>query len=51
MPYLILSDIHGNLEALDAVLADAEGRYDYILCLGDIVSYGDRKSTRLNSSH
>ena len=40
MPYLILSDIHGNLEALDAVLADAEGRYDCILCLGDIVGYG-----------
>ena len=40
MPYLILSDIHGNLEALDAVLADAEGRYDCILCLGDVVGYG-----------
>jgi predicted phosphodiesterase len=40
VPYLILSDIHGNLEALDAVLADAEGRYDCILCLGDIVGYG-----------
>lgn len=40
MPYLILSDIHGNLEALDAVLTDAEGRYDCILCLGDVVGYG-----------
>lgn len=40
MAYLILSDIHGNLEALEAVLADAEGLYDCILCLGDVVGYG-----------
>jgi predicted phosphodiesterase len=38
--YLILSDIHANLEALSAVLADAAGRYDRILCLGDLVGYG-----------
>ena len=40
MPFLILSDIHANLEALQAVLADAQGRYDAILCLGDLVGYG-----------
>jgi diadenosine tetraphosphatase ApaH/serine/threonine PP2A family protein phosphatase len=40
MPYLIVSDIHGNLEALQAVLQDAAGRYDKILCLGDLVGYG-----------
>ena len=40
MPYLILSDIHSNLEALTAVLADAQGLYDKILCLGDLVGYG-----------
>lgn len=40
MPYLILSDIHSNREALEAVTADAQGRYDRILCLGDIVGYG-----------
>lgn len=40
MPHLILSDIHGNLEALHAVLEDAAGRYDRILCLGDVVGYG-----------
>ena len=40
MPFLILSDIHSNLEALEAVLADAKGRYDTILCLGDLVGYG-----------
>jgi predicted phosphodiesterase len=40
MPYLILSDIHANLEAQQAVLADAQGKYDRILCLGDLVGYG-----------
>ncbi|MDP9112726.1 MAG: metallophosphatase family protein [Acidobacteriota bacterium] len=40
MPYLILSDIHANLEAHQAVLADAKGKYDRILCLGDLVGYG-----------
>jgi predicted phosphodiesterase len=37
----ILSDIHGNLEALEAVLADV-GRVgaSEILCLGDFVGYG-----------
>lgn len=39
-PYLILSDIHGNYEALEAVLGDARGRYDRIVCLGDLVGYG-----------
>jgi predicted phosphodiesterase len=40
MPFLILSDIHANLEALQAVLDDAGGRYERILCLGDLVGYG-----------
>lgn len=39
MPHLILSDIHANWEALEAVLADA-GQYQRILCLGDLVGYG-----------
>jgi len=38
--YLILSDIHSNLEALEAVLEAAEGEYDRILCCGDLVGYG-----------
>jgi hypothetical protein len=38
--YAILSDIHGNLEALRAVLADCRGRADGVLCLGDTVGYG-----------
>ena len=37
----IISDIHGNLEALDAVLADAKScGASNIYCLGDIVGYG-----------
>jgi predicted phosphodiesterase len=35
-----LSDIHGNLEALRAVLHDCAGRIDAVLCLGDTVGYG-----------
>lgn len=37
----IISDIHGNLEALNAVLADIRTqRADEIVCLGDVVGYG-----------
>ena len=39
MRALILSDIHGNLEALTAVLAAAQP-YDALWNLGDIVGYG-----------
>jgi predicted phosphodiesterase len=39
--FLILSDIHANLEALQAVLRDSAGRScEALLCLGDIVGYG-----------
>ena len=41
MRYLVLTDIHANLEALEACLADAGARgYDRTLVLGDIVGYG-----------
>ena len=40
MRYLILSDIHANWEALQAVLAHAGDDYDRILCCGDVVGYG-----------
>jgi predicted phosphodiesterase len=39
--YLVLSDIHGNLEALEAVLAAGKARgYSSALVLGDLVGYG-----------
>jgi predicted phosphodiesterase len=40
MRYLILSDIHANLTALDTALAAAKGKWDKAVCLGDIVGYG-----------
>ncbi len=40
MRYLIISDIHGNWEALAATLEDAAGKYDSTICCGDIVGYG-----------
>ena len=40
MRCLILSDIHSNWEALEAVLACADGKFDRILCCGDLVGYG-----------
>jgi predicted phosphodiesterase len=37
----IVSDIHANLPALEAVLADTEGAdVDQVWCLGDVVGYG-----------
>ncbi len=36
---LVISDIHANLTALEAVLADA-GSVDEVWCLGDVVGYG-----------
>jgi predicted phosphodiesterase len=38
--YLIISDVHSNIEALDACLALAQGKYDVAVCAGDIVGYG-----------
>jgi diadenosine tetraphosphatase ApaH/serine/threonine PP2A family protein phosphatase len=41
MRYLVITDIHGNLEALDACLVDARAHaYDSSLVLGDLVGYG-----------
>ena len=39
MRTLIISDIHGNLTALEAVLEHA-GEVDRVWCLGDLVGYG-----------
>jgi diadenosine tetraphosphatase ApaH/serine/threonine PP2A family protein phosphatase len=40
MRRLILADIHSNLDALDAVLKDAAGGFDEIVCCGDVAGYG-----------
>ncbi len=40
MRYLLISDIHANIQGLEAVLAHAEGKYDQILCCGDLIGYG-----------
>jgi predicted phosphodiesterase len=37
----LISDIHGNLEALEAVLSNISGRQvEEIYCLGDVIGYG-----------
>jgi predicted phosphodiesterase len=36
---LVISDVHANITALEAVLADA-GKVDEVWCLGDIAGYG-----------
>jgi len=50
MRLLVISDVHGNLAALEAVLAEP---HDQLLCLGDIVGYGPRPADclRLLRSH
>ena len=41
VPTAIISDIHSNVEALRAVLADIDRRgIERIICLGDIIGYG-----------
>jgi predicted phosphodiesterase len=41
MRIAVISDIHGNRPALEAVLAEIDGeRVDHVWCLGDIVGYG-----------
>ena len=39
MKLLIISDIHGNIDALEAVWA-ADGWADQIYCAGDLTDYG-----------
>ncbi len=41
MKFAIISDIHGNMEALRAVFDDIDGLHpDRIVCLGDCIGYG-----------
>ncbi len=43
MRIAVLSDIHGNLHALEAVLASVDAdKPDAVWCLGDLVGYGPR---------
>ena len=46
MRALVVADIHANLKAFEAVLADARSRggFDVVWCLGDIVGYGPQPS-------
>jgi predicted phosphodiesterase len=45
MRYAVLSDIHANLEALEAVLTDARAQAcEHFVCLGDIVGYSANPS-------
>jgi predicted phosphodiesterase len=38
--YLIVSDLHGNWQALEAVMRETANVYDQALCCGDLVGYG-----------
>ncbi len=38
--YAVISDIHGNLEALEAVLGNVPDGTEEIYCLGDVIGYG-----------
>jgi diadenosine tetraphosphatase ApaH/serine/threonine PP2A family protein phosphatase len=42
MRLLVISDIHANLIAFEAVLEAADGLWDQIWCLGDLIGYGPR---------
>lgn len=46
MKLILLSDIHANLTAFEAVLKDIEDRYkpDAIISLGDLIDYGMRSN-------
>jgi predicted phosphodiesterase len=49
--YLILSDIHANLDALEAVLAHAADAWDEVLVLGDLVGYGAEPNEVMDRIH
>ena len=51
MRQAIVSDIHGNIVALEAVLADIEKqKVDEIVCLGDVIGYGPKPRECLRSA-
>lgn len=46
MRIAVISDIHGNMEAFDSVMADIRSHdIDDIICLGDIIGYGPDPET------
>lgn len=50
MRIAVISDIHGNLVALETVLADIRSRgADQVVCLGDVVGYGPRPKECLHA--
>jgi predicted phosphodiesterase len=51
MRYLILSDLHANLEALEKCLKLAKGKYDQAACLGDLVGYGPDPNAVIDLTH
>lgn len=52
MRYAIVSDIHANLQAWNAVLIDiGSQKIDRILCLGDVIGYGPDPAETLRSVH
>jgi predicted phosphodiesterase len=40
MRILVLSDLHANATALETALSASQGRWDRVVCLGDVVGYG-----------
>ena len=43
--YLVLSDIHGNVSAFDAVMEDCQNEYFAgVILLGDLIDYGMRSN-------
>ncbi len=52
MKIAVISDVHSNLQALEAVLRDIRAAdVDYILCAGDIVGYGANPNECCNLVH
>jgi len=40
MRYLVVSDIHANMSGFETALRESQGRWDRVVCLGDVVGYG-----------
>ena len=50
MRIAVISDIHSNIYALEAVLGDIENRnVDLVVCTGDLVGYGTRPNEVINT--